>query len=102
LLRRASIAITIAVLAALPLAGCTSRDASADRATRTSEALGACRGHGGVTALEDETVICADQTSNDERGSRAVDACRRHGGVNAFDDDIVICRDQTVHEAVEN
>jgi hypothetical protein len=54
-----------------------------------------------VTALEDETVICADQTSNDERGSRAVGACRRHGGVSAFDDDIVICRDQTVHEAVE-
>jgi hypothetical protein len=100
LLRRASTAITVVVFALAP-AGCTSRDASADRATRTSEALGACRGHGGVTALEDETVICADQTSNDERGSRAVGACRRHGGVSAFDDDIVICRDQTVHEAVE-
>ena len=102
MLRRASIAAVIVVAAASPLAACSSREASADRATRATDALGTCRGHGGVAALEDDTVICADQTASDERGTRAVAACRSHGGVGAFDDDIVICRDQSVHEAAED
>ena len=76
-----------------------SNGSSSDRAERSTRTIDACREHGGVTAFDDDSVICADQTFNDERGRHAVDACRERDGVSAFDDDIVICRDQTFHEA---
>jgi hypothetical protein len=94
-------ATAIAVLAAAALTGCGEDGSSSDRETRSVNAVNECRGHGGVSAFDDDVVICTDQTSNRERGSRAVDACRGHGGVSAFDDDIVICRDQSFHEAKE-
>jgi hypothetical protein len=91
---------TVAVLlAAAALAGCSSPEDTQSREERGSNAVDLCRGHGGVSALEDNVVICRDQSSRDERGSNAVEQCRGRGGVSAFDDDIVICRDQTFHEA---
>jgi hypothetical protein len=63
-----------------------------------SRVVEACNGHRGVAAFDDESVICADQTSNDERAARAVEACMGHRGVTAFDDDIVICGDETSHQ----
>jgi hypothetical protein len=91
-----------AVLVAAGTAGCGSEGASQDREERSTRAVEECRGHGGVSALDDDVVICLDQTSSSERGERAVEACRGHGGVSAFDDDIVICRDQSFHEAEED
>jgi hypothetical protein len=89
------------VLALAGAAGCGEDGSSSDREARSTRAVNECRGHGGVAAMEDDVVICVDQTADEERGERAVDACRGHGGVNAFDDDIVICRDQSFHEAPE-
>jgi len=89
-------AVTL-LAAAVAVAGCASSDTTADRADRASSALELCRGHGGVTAFDDDAVICRDETFREERGERAVDACRDHDGVSAFDDDIVICLDQTFH-----
>ena len=91
-----AIPIVIA-LAAVAIGGCSSGDGSADHASRAADAIEACRDHDGVSAFDDDAVICADGTTREERGSDAVAACRGHGGVNAFDDDIVICRDQTFH-----
>ena len=87
------------VVGMLVFAGCGSESVSS-RAQRSAAVVDACRDNGGVAAFDDDTVICADQTSNDERGTQAVEACRRRDGVHAFDDDIVICGDQSVH-AVE-
>jgi hypothetical protein len=98
---KAPIPVIVALVASSALAGCSSVDSASERATRGSSAVEACRDHGGVSAFDDDAVICGDQTARDERGTRAVEACRRHGGVSAFDDDIVICRDQTFHEAAE-
>ena len=89
---------TFAALAAALVAGCGSGDSVTNRAERVTNVVDACRDKGGVTAFDDDAVICADQTSTDDRGARAVAACRRHGGVDAFDDDIVICEDQSVQE----
>jgi hypothetical protein len=97
--RRTSVAA--ALVAVTVVAGCSSPDASEQRATRGSDAVEACRDRGGVSAFDDDTVVCQDGTANDERGERAVAACRDHDGVSAFDDDLVICRDQTFHEAAE-
>jgi hypothetical protein len=97
--KRHLIALVCAVLATS--AGCGSDQPSSGQ-DRGATAVKECRGHGGVAALEDDTVICRDQTANEERGTRAVEACRGHGGVVAFDDDIVFCRDQTVQEAEED
>jgi hypothetical protein len=91
----------VAVLALAGAAGCGSNGGSQDREERSATAVNECRGHGGVTAFDDDVVICVDGTSSTERGERAVEACRGHGGVSAFDDDIVICRDQSFHEAEE-
>lgn len=97
---RKSIATACTLLAAATMAACGSGESSsADRADRSTTVVEACREHGGVTAFDDDSVICDDQTSIDERGANAVEACREHDGVSAFDDDIVICRDQTSHEA---
>jgi hypothetical protein len=90
-----------AMLALAGGAGCGTDGSSADREERSASAVNECRGHGGVSAFDDDVVICLDQTSASERGTRAVEACRGHGGVSAFDDDIVICRDQSFHEAEE-
>jgi hypothetical protein len=90
-----------AAMLALAAPGCGTDGSSTDREERSAEAVAQCRGHGGVSAFDDDVVICVDQTSTTARGTRAVEACRGHGGVSAFDDDIVICRDQTFHEAEE-
>jgi hypothetical protein len=90
-----------AVLALAGTVGCGAEGASRDREERSTQAVDECRGHGGVSAFDDDVVICLDQTSSSARGERAVEACRGHGGVSAFDDDIVICRDQSFHEAAE-
>jgi hypothetical protein len=96
--------LVLPAAAALALAGtvgCGSEGASQDREERSVQAVEECRGHGGVSAIDDDVVICLDQTTGSERGERAVEACRGRGGVSAFDDDIVICRDQSFHEAEE-
>ena len=90
-----------AVLALAGTVGCGTGGSSQDREERSTQAVDECRGHGGVSAFDDDVVICLDQTSTSDRGERAVEACRGHGGVSAFDDDIVICRDQSFHEAAE-
>jgi hypothetical protein len=90
-----------AVLALAGTVGCGAEGASGDREERSRQAIDECRGHGGVSAFDDDVVICLDQTSTSDRGERAVERCRGHGGVSAFDDDIVICRDQSFHEAAE-
>ena len=89
--------IALAVLAAAAIGGCGSGDSSPDAAARGTDAIEACNDHGGVTAFDDDAVICGDGTVREERGTDAVDACRGHDGVSAFDDDIVICSDQTFH-----
>jgi hypothetical protein len=95
--RACSIAV---VLAASLVAACGGDSpSSTDRAERSTRTIDACRDHGGVAAFDDDSVICDDQTSSDDRGRNAVEACREHDGVSAFDDDIVICGDQTFHEA---
>jgi hypothetical protein len=99
--KRDGIAAAVAMLAVGSVVGCGSDGSSSDREERSTRAVNQCRGHGGVSAFDDDVVICLDQTSSSERGSRAVAACRGHGGVAAFDDDIVICRDQSFHEAEE-
>jgi hypothetical protein len=91
-----------AMLIGANAAACGSDGSSSDREERSMNAVNECRGHGGVSAFDDDVVICLDQTATSERGMRAVDACRGHGGVSAFDDDIVICRDQSFHEAEES
>jgi hypothetical protein len=100
-MRMRQVAVPLAVLVLAAAAGCGTTGGSADREERSSRAVSECRGHGGVAAIDDDVVICIDQTSQGERGRRAVEACRGHGGVTAFDDDIVICRDQSFHEAAE-
>lgn len=97
--RRSISAGAAALVVALVIAGCGS-DSTTSRAQRSANIVDACRDNGGVAAFDDESVICADQSSNDARGRRAVRACRGRDGVAAFDDDIVICGDQSVH-AVE-
>jgi hypothetical protein len=91
-----------AVLALAATVGCGTEGTSQDREERSTRAVNECRGHGGVSAFDDDVVICLDQTSSSARGERAVQACRGRGGVSAFDDDIVICRDQSFHEAAED
>lgn len=97
---KALIPVIVALGVAPGIAGCSSgNSASAERANRGSTAVETCRDHGGVSAFDDDAVICQDQTASNERASRAVAACRDHRGVSAFDDDIVICRDETFQEA---
>jgi hypothetical protein len=96
------VVLAAAMLVVASVAGCGTNGSSADREERSANAVRECRGHGGVSALDDDVVICLDQTATTERGRRAVEACRGHGGVSAFDDDIVICRDQSSHEAEES
>jgi hypothetical protein len=93
--------LAAALLTCTSVAACGSDGSSSDREERSANAVNECRGHGGVSAFDDDVVICLDQTATTDRGRRAVGACRGHGGVSAFDDDIVICRDQSFHEAEE-
>jgi hypothetical protein len=97
---RLGVVLAAATLAVASAVAC-GEGGDADREQRSTQAVNECRGHGGVSAFDDDVVICVDQTSASERGRRAIEACRGHGGVSAFDDDIVICRDQSYHEAEE-
>jgi hypothetical protein len=56
------LAPAVALLCAAALAGCGQSDAD----TRGATAVGQCRAHGGVVALEDEIVVCRDQTYFDD------------------------------------
>lgn len=92
--------MVVAALCAAALVGCG--DSGSDE--RGATAIGLCVGHGGVAALEDDIVICRDQTVRDDtedRAAKAVSVCRDHGGVVAVEDEIVICRDQTFQEVQE-
>jgi hypothetical protein len=91
--------IAVTLLAAVAIGGCANGDSTPDSAARATDAIEACRDHDGVSAFDDDAVICEDGTAREQRGSDAVAECRGNGGVSAFDDDIVICGDQTVHEA---
>jgi hypothetical protein len=93
--------ILVALLAAVAIGGCGSGEPAPDLAERASDAIEACRDHDGVTAFDDDAVICGDGTAREQRGSDAVDACRGRGGVSAFDDDIVICGDESFHAVDE-
>ena len=53
------VAATLAVACA---AGCGSEGASQDREERSTQAVDECRGHGGVSAFDDDIVICRDQS----------------------------------------
>jgi hypothetical protein len=102
--RNALVALAIAILAATFGAGCD--QASSESESRGVAAVELCRGHGGVTAFDDDIAICgdhsvqheADSEAAEERGQAAVELCRGEGGVAAFDDDVVICGDQSVHQ----
>ena len=52
-------AVFLAALAAAGIAACGESDSD----NRGVTAVGLCRDHGGVVALEDEIVICRDQTT---------------------------------------
>jgi hypothetical protein len=52
--------VILAALAAAGVAGCG--ESGSDN--RGATAVGLCRDHGGVVALEDEIVICRDQTTH--------------------------------------
>jgi hypothetical protein len=101
---KALAAVALSVLSAVGLIACGGTAESDDRGTA---AVGICRGHDGAIALEDEFVICRDQTAHDlaagsdDRGTAAVGICRGHGGAIALEDQFVICRDQTAHELSE-
>jgi hypothetical protein len=62
LTRKRLAAAALAVLVAAGLAGC-GESAPADG--RGESAVALCRDHGGATALEDNIVICRDQTYHD-------------------------------------
>jgi hypothetical protein len=100
--RNALVTVAIAILAAALGGGCN--EGNSDAEERGQAAVERCRGHGGVTAYDDDIAICrdhsvqADSGSAEERGEAAAELCRAEGGVAAFDDDIVICRDQSVHQ----
>ena len=53
-------AVLLATLAAAGVAACG--ESGSDN--RGATAVGLCRDHGGVVALEDEIVICRDQTTH--------------------------------------
>ena len=55
-------AVALTVISAAGVAGCGSTSEADDRG---ASVIGVCRGHGGVVALEDEIVICRDQTAQE-------------------------------------
>jgi hypothetical protein len=62
LTRRSLATAALAAVAAAGLAGCGDSAPADDRA---EAAVALCRDHGGATALEDNIVICRDQTYHD-------------------------------------
>jgi putative NADH-flavin reductase len=63
--RKKLIQMAVALLAAAGLAGCGTAEEADDRG---STAVGACRGHGGVAAFDDNIIICRDQTVREVEG----------------------------------
>ena len=59
---RDGIAAAVAVLAVATTAGCGTNGSSSDREERSTRAVNECRGHGGVSAFDDDIVICRDQS----------------------------------------
>ena len=53
------VAATLAVAGA---AGCGTEGGTQDREERSTRAVNQCRGHGGVSAFDDDIVICRDQS----------------------------------------
>jgi ribosomal protein L14 len=65
--RHGAIAIVSASLAVAVTAACSSFP-PADHEERARTVVEECRAHGGVIAFDDQAVVCADQTSDHERG----------------------------------
>ena len=61
---RGRVALAMCLLCAAGPAGC-GQSGDNDRGARS---VGLCRDHGGVVALEDEIVICRDQTYHEDTG----------------------------------
>jgi hypothetical protein len=93
------IAIALVVTAGVAACGGEDRMASADE--RGTNAVRFCAGHGGVSAIEDDVVICRDRFATEGRGSSAAQLCDDHGGIVAFDDNVAICRDQSIENPEE-
>ena len=58
-----------AMLALAGAAGCGSDGSSGDREERSVSAVDECRGHGGVSAFDDDIVICRDQSFHEAEES---------------------------------
>lgn len=58
--RNRRISIGVVILAILGGAGCDQADTDAE--DRGDAAVELCRGHGGVAALDDDIVVCRDQS----------------------------------------
>src|SRR5918997_1896992 len=69
-MRMRQVVVVPAALLALAVSGCGEDGSSGDREERSADAVNECRGHGGVSAFDDDVVICVDQTSESERGTR--------------------------------
>jgi hypothetical protein len=95
------ILIAIALLVTAGAAACGNEDPIASAEERGSSAVRFCAGHGGVSAIEDDVVICRDEFATEGRGSNAAQLCDDHGGLVALDDNVAICRDQSVQEPEE-
>ena len=59
---RQLVAPAAAVLALAGTMGCGDEGSSQDREERSMQAVDECRGHGGVSAFDDNIVICRDQS----------------------------------------
>jgi hypothetical protein len=60
--RNGPLAIAVAIIAIAGGAGCDEADSEAE--DRGAAAVELCEGHGGVAALEDDVVICRDQSAH--------------------------------------
>lgn len=95
------ILIAIALVIPAGVAACGGDDQMASAEERGTNAVRFCAGHGGVSAIEDDVVICRDEFATEGRGSNAAQLCDDHGGIVALDDNVAICRDQSVQEPEE-
>jgi hypothetical protein len=95
------IPIAIALVVTAGVAACGGEDRMASAGERGSNAVRFCAEHSGVSAIEDDAVICRDQVATEGRGSTAAELCDDHGGIVAFDDNVAICRDQSIEQPEE-
>jgi hypothetical protein len=95
------IPIAIALMVTAGVAACGGEDRTASAGERGSTAVQFCAHHDGVSAIEDDVVICRDQVATEGRGSSAAQLCDDHGGIAALDDNVAICRDQSIENPEE-